>query len=90
MARRLLLGMTLCAGLLLCGPAAQADEAKSPGGAEGLARSPSRVDFDERLVQGQTKKAEALYLFQRKDSEVRSMVPRRKSFRKEIIRKLDE
>jgi hypothetical protein len=90
--RRYLVGLML--GLLLAvgsGSAAFAEEPGSTGSTTGaMKRPPTRIDFDERLVQGQTKRAEALYLFERKDSEIRSMVFRRKSFRQEILRKLDE
>jgi len=90
MRRRLLAGIVLGLALILAAPMLRAQDAGREEAAAHLRRSPTRVDFDERLVQGQTKKAEALYLFERKDSEIRSMVFRRKSFRKEIVRKLDE
>lgn len=52
-------------------------------------RGPARVDFDDRLIQGQTNKSGAIYIFERKSSELRSMVRRRTSFREEIYRSID-
>lgn len=49
-------------------------------------RGPARIDFDDRLIQGQTNKSGAVYLYDRKELSVRSMVDRRKSFRDQIIR----
>lgn len=53
-------------------------------------RGTTRIEFDPRAVEGQTKKAGAIYLFQRKDAEIQSLVKRRKTFREEILKKLDE
>jgi len=44
-------------------------------------RGPTRLDFDDRLIQGQTNKSGAVYLFDRKETGISSMVRRRKSFR---------
>lgn len=49
-------------------------------------RGPTRIDFDDRLIQGQTNKSGAVYLFDRKESSLRSMVHRRTSFRDEIAK----
>ena len=49
-------------------------------------RGPTRIDFDDRLVQGQSNKSGAVYLFDRKESALRSMVHRRTSFRDEIVK----
>lgn len=48
-------------------------------------RGPTRIDFDDRLIQGQTNKSGAVYLYDRKELRVRSMVKKRESFRDEII-----
>lgn len=48
-------------------------------------RGPTRIDFDDRLVQGQTNKSGAVYLYERKELKQRSMVKTRESFREEII-----
>jgi len=42
------------------------------------------VDFDDRLVQGQSTKQGAIYLFERKESAMRSMLRKRENFRREI------
>ncbi|MBI5495909.1 MAG: hypothetical protein HY904_12870 [Deltaproteobacteria bacterium] len=47
-------------------------------------KGPTRVDFDDRLVQGQSTKQGAIYLFERKESALRSMLRKRESFRSEI------
>ncbi|MBX5483337.1 MAG: hypothetical protein IRZ16_16065 [Myxococcaceae bacterium] len=48
-------------------------------------RGPTRIDFDDRLVQGQTNKSGAVYLYDRKELKTRSMVKKPESFREEII-----
>jgi hypothetical protein len=53
-------------------------------------RGTTRIEFDPRMVEGQTKKAGAIYLFQRKDAEIKSLVKRRKDFREEVLKKLDD
>jgi hypothetical protein len=49
-------------------------------------RGPTRIDFDDRLIQGQTNKSGAVYLFDRKELSIRSMVQQRTSFRDQIIK----
>jgi hypothetical protein len=51
----------------------------------GLQRG-GRVEFDGRLVQGQTAKSGAIYLFARKRSQLKSMVEERIHYRKEVLR----
>lgn len=53
-------------------------------------RGPTRIDFDDRLVQGQTNKLGAVYLYQRKSPAQPSLLARRQSFRAEIARDLLE
>ncbi len=53
-------------------------------------RGPTRVNFDERLIKGQTTKAGSVYIFDRQESEIRSLVDRKRSFRKKIIRTVFE
>ena len=48
-------------------------------------RGPTRIDFDDRLIQGQTNQSGAVYLFDRKETGISSMVRRRKSFRQLTI-----
>jgi len=61
------------------------ESAPAPQAGSALRRG-ARVEFDGRLVQGQTAKSGAIYLFARKRSELRSMVKERTSYRKEILR----
>src|SRR5262245_57838276 len=49
------------------------------GGVPGELRGPTRIDFDDRLIQGQTNKSGAVYLFDRKETGISSMVRRTKS-----------
>ena len=89
---RRLLSMLVLVVLAVVASAAWAQE----GGGDAAApealqrRGTTRIEFDPRAVEGQTKKAGAIYLFQRKDAEIKSLVERRKSFKKEILKKLDE
>jgi hypothetical protein len=55
------------------------------GGPENLQRG-GRVEFDGRLVQGQTAKSGAIYLFARQRTDLRSMVRERVEYRKAILR----
>ncbi len=48
-------------------------------------RRGERVEFDARLIQGQTAKAGAVYLFERVSSDLSSMVKERRSYRREIV-----
>jgi len=58
----------------------------APQAPAGGFRGPTRIDFDDRLIQGQTNKSGAVYLFSRKETNISSMVRRRKSFRHLTIR----
>jgi hypothetical protein len=64
-------------------PAAPAATA-SAGGAPPQ-RGPTRIDFDDRLIQGQTNKSGAVYLYDRKELKQRSMIKKRETFREEIV-----
>ena len=68
---------------------AKKDTAPAPV-APGALRGPMRIDFDDRLVQGQTNKLGAVYLYQRKDAAQTSLLERRKSFREEILKDVVE
>ena len=48
-------------------------------------RGPARIDFDDRLIQGQTNKSGAVYLYDRKELKTRSMIRERDSFRAETL-----
>jgi hypothetical protein len=54
------------------------------GGAPAM-RGPTRIDFDDRLIQGQTNKSGAVYLYDRKELKIRSMIKKRENFRDEIV-----
>ena len=43
------------------------------------------IDFDDRLIQGQTNKSGAVYLYDRKELQTKSMIKKRESFRQEIL-----
>jgi hypothetical protein len=66
-----------------------APAAAEAGVAATTRRGPSRVEFDERLLRGQTNKANAIYLFQRRASALRSLVKKRKHFHDEIDEALE-
>jgi hypothetical protein len=48
-------------------------------------RGPTRLDFDDRLIQGQGNKVGAVYLYDRKNLPLRSMVHMRLNFRDQIV-----
>ncbi len=54
-------------------------------GAPTSMRGPTRIDFDDRLIQGQTNKSGAVYLYDRKELKIRSMIKKRDNFREEIV-----
>jgi hypothetical protein len=60
-------------------PSASASAAPPPS------RGPTRLDFDDRLIQGQTNKSGAVYLYDRKELKTRSMIRERDSFRAETL-----
>ncbi|HXX32024.1 MAG TPA: hypothetical protein VEJ89_15085 [Myxococcaceae bacterium] len=62
-------------------PGSPAATASTPPGQRG----PTRIDFDDRLIQGQRNTAGAVYLYDRKELKQRSMIKKRESFREEIV-----
>jgi hypothetical protein len=66
-------------------PAAAVPAAAAPG-----PRGPQRVDFDERVIEGQSNKSGSVYLYDRKDLQVDSMVKQPSTFRDEIAKGLLE
>lgn len=46
---------------------------------------PTRIDFDDRLIQGQSNAAGAVYLYDRKELQLDAMVKRRESFIKDVV-----
>ena len=65
-------------------PIPAAPATASAGGAPAQ-RGPTRIDFDDRLIQGQTNKSGAVYLYDRKELKQRSMIKKRETFREEIV-----
>lgn len=69
-------------------PAAPEPAAAASGGGDAATpgvRGPTRIDFDDRLIQGQSNKSGAVYLYDRKELKVRSMIKKRDNFREEIV-----
>jgi len=66
-------------------PAPAPEPAAAPAsGGSSLSRT-TRIEFDAQLIKGQTTKAGEVQILERKDTELKSMVKRRTSFRDEII-----
>jgi hypothetical protein len=61
-------------------PSASTDSGGAPS-----VRGPTRIDFDDRLIQGQSNKSGAVYLYDRKELKIRSMIKKRDNFRDEIV-----
>jgi hypothetical protein len=57
----------------------------SAAGSAPPSRGPTRIDFDDRLIQGQSNKSGAVYLYDRKELKTPSMIKKRESFREEIL-----
>jgi len=53
-------------------------------------RGPTRVDFDDRLIKGQTTKADSVYIYDRQQMEIRSLVNKARTFRPLIVRTVFE
>jgi len=69
-------------------PAPPPETSSPPAAATATAppsRGPTRIDFDDRLIQGQTNKSGAVYLYDRKELKTRSMIKKRENFRDEIL-----
>jgi hypothetical protein len=52
---------------------------------EGTLQRSNRMEFDERLIRGQTAASGAVYLFDRAPRELPGLVPLRRSYREEIV-----
>lgn len=53
-------------------------------------KGPTRVEFDDRLIKGQTTKTDSVYIYDRQEIEIRSLVNKTRSFRAKIIRTVFE
>ncbi|MHB1845517.1 MAG: hypothetical protein ACYCWW_11870 [Deltaproteobacteria bacterium] len=69
-------------------PTSVAPRPKEPAPEVMSTRGPTRLDFDDRLVQGQSNKAGAIFLYDRKSLPLSSMVREKERFRREIEEQL--
>ncbi len=83
-AKVLISDVLLVSFLLLAGTVHAGEEARS-----GTLKRARRIEFDERLIMGQSLKSGAVYLFERKDSEIQSMLNIRRDFRKKLLAPLE-
>ena len=86
-AAALLLGSILAPGTMRADEDPDTLASARPQGS-GFKRA-SRMEFDERLIMGQSLKSGAIYLFERKDSEIQSMLKIRKDYRNELLAPLE-
>jgi hypothetical protein len=66
-------------------PVASPEPTPASASAPPPSRGPTRIDFDDRLVQGQTNRSGSVYLYDRKELKTASMLKMRDSFREEIV-----
>jgi hypothetical protein len=72
------------------GPSGMDPRTAGEAGAGARRSGPARIEFDDRLVQGQTNKANAIYLFERRESALRSLLKKRTDFHEQIDETLEE
>jgi hypothetical protein len=72
-------------GLLSIGSAWAQDEAPAATDSGGSLQRSNRMEFDERLIRGQTATSGAVYLFDRAPRELPGLVPLRRSYRAAIV-----
>jgi hypothetical protein len=53
-------------------------------------RGQTRLNFDERLIKGQTTKAGSVYIFDRQEIAIDSLVSRKRTFKQRVIRTVFE
>ena len=91
--RRKWVAAGLLLGLLAFSGQGWAEEAASSaddGGASvKMLKRARHMEFDERLIMGQSLKSGALYLFERKDSEIQTMLKIRRDYRQELLAPLE-
>jgi len=83
--KSMVLGLLL--GLLAFAQTGKAQEAGE--GAKPSLKRARHMEFDERLIMGQSLKSGALYLFERKDSEIQTMLKIRRDYRQELLAPLE-
>ncbi len=91
--RKSLMGLGLLLGFLAFVPQAKGEESAAAGkqrsAPAGALKRARHLEFDERLIMGQSLKSGAVYLFERKDSEIQSMLKIRKDYRQELLAPLE-
>ena len=53
-------------------------------------RGPTRVNFDERVIKGQTAKSGSVYIFDRQEMGINSLINKKRLFRERTIRTVFE
>ena len=71
-------------------PPAGAVEPQADSGGAAPTRGPTRIDFDDRLIKGQTTKTGDVYIYDRQSIDIKSLVNRARSFRARIVRTVFE
>lgn len=66
-------------------PQSKKTKNKSSGKVSGKSNLQKRIDFGNSYIMGQTIKSGAVYLLQRKKSEIKSMLKYRENYREEIL-----
>jgi hypothetical protein len=62
----------------------------TPESSRASSRAPTRIDFDDRMIQGQTNKAGSVYLYDRKQLSIPALTKIPENFRGQIEGYLDE
>lgn len=62
----------------------------APAAAQESYRGPTRVNFDERIIKGQTAKSGSVYIFERQEIATNSLVSKKRLFRERTIRSVFE
>lgn len=75
---------TLLLCLVVLAPAAARAQDAAPAEGAAMARS-NKMEFDERLIKGQTAKSGAVYLFKRVPRQLPGLVGVRRSYRARIV-----
>ena len=80
----------LLSGLAVAGDRAEAqpETPKAEPSAPAPPGQPTRIDFDDRMIQGQSNQSGALYLLEKAEPTHRSMVRTRMSFRHLTLRSI--
>ncbi len=82
--------LTLMSFMAVLATAVLAGSSVAHAQAAGGYRGPTRVDFDDRLIKGQTTKADSVYIYDRQQIEIRSLVTKARTFRPKIVKSVFE